>query len=187
MGHSGGLHSLYDATDPDLSRFAALNHKLIVWHGWSDPHISPLNSIAYYEAMQHTMGQQRVKEFARLYLFPGGYHCGGGDGPFNMDLLTPIMQWVETGAAPNQIIASHTSQPNGPIDRTRPVFPYPQQAKYTGSGSINDAANFTSKNAAALPANRLEWLGSGFYTPGYETWCTVKDKVATCSHEKNAH
>jgi feruloyl esterase len=150
------LHSLYDATDPDLGRFSALNHKLIIWHGWADPHISPLNSIAYYEAMQHTMGQQRVKDFARLYLFPGGYHCGGGEGPFNMDLLTPIMQWVETGTAPNQIIASDTK-------RTSSIVPYAPKANAT---------------------NRLEWLGSGFYTPGYETWCTVKDKVATCSKER---
>lgn len=172
------LHSLYDATDPDLSHFATLNHKLIIWHGWSDPHISPLNSIAYYEAMQNFMGKQRVQDFARLYLFPGGYHCGGGDGPFNMDLLTPIMQWVESGAAPNQIIASQAK-------RTRPVFPYPQQAKYTGYGDVNAAASFTATAAPELPARRLEWLGSSFYKPGYETWCIVKDNAATCSHDRH--
>jgi feruloyl esterase len=93
----------------------------MIWHGWADPHISPLNSIAYYEAMQHTLGEQRVKKFARLYLFPGGYHCGGGEGPFNMDLLTPVMQWVESGIAPNKIVATHTKGSAGLPDLHRAV------------------------------------------------------------------
>ena len=143
------LHALFDATDPDLSRFAGLSHKLILWHGWADPHISPLNSIAYYQAMRQMLGELRVKEFARLYLFPGGYHCGGGEGPFNVDLLTPMMQWVESGMAPDKIIASHTKGavgPNAPpqaVDRMRPVYPYPEQAKYNGKGSIDMDANFS--------------------------------------------
>jgi hypothetical protein len=212
------LHNLFDATDPDLSRFAGLDHKLIMWHGWADPHISPLNSIAYYEAMQHTLGEQRVKQFARLYLFPGGYHCGGGEGPFNMDLLTPIMQWVESGMAPNKIMAMHTkdsagppgppqggpppsgarpgarvpmgapgllSPTPGPVDRTRPVFPYPEQAKYTGQGSIDAETNFLPATGTALPPDHLHWLGSSFYTPGYETWCTVTAKGVRCSFQKS--
>ena len=178
------LHNLFDATDPDLSRFAGLSHKLIIWHGWADPHISPLNSIAYYEAMQRTLGEQRVNDFARLYLFPGGYHCGGGDGPFNMDLLTPMMQWVESGIAPDKIVASHSiggGGPGGPppggrpptipltVDRTRPVFPYPTQAKYSGKGSIDTAANFVPVKDTELQTKDLRWAGQSFYSPGYET------------------
>jgi feruloyl esterase len=104
------LHAIYDATDPNLSSFEKLGGKLILWHGLSDPHISPLNTIAYYTAMQKLMGADAVVRFARLYLFPGGYHCGGGEGPFNMDLLTPIMLWTEQGIAPGAIIASHVDQ-----------------------------------------------------------------------------
>ncbi len=193
------LHNLFDATDPDLSRFAGLSHKLIIWHGWSDPHISPLNSIAYYEAMQRTLGEQRVNDFARLYLFPGGYHCGGGDGPFNMDLLTPMMQWVESGIAPDKIVASHSiggGGPGGPppggrpptipltVDRTRPVFPYPTQAKYSGKGSIDTAANFVPVKGTELPTKDLRWAGQAFYSPGYETWCTVTGNGADCSAQK---
>ncbi len=227
------LHALFDATDPDLSRFAALGHKLIMWHGWADPHISPLNSIAYYQAMQRTLGEQKVKDFARLYLFPGGYHCGGGEGPFNMDLLTPIMQWVESGMAPDKIVASHTKAPagfrgppagdrppnaqNGPppmapggppsgmrpgppgpmgapgllpptpgaVDRTRPIFPYPGQARYTGTGSIDSETSFVLGKGVELPANRLQWMGSSFYTPGYEMWCTVTTSGVQCSTQKS--
>lgn len=100
------LHGLYDATDPDLTPFAAAGGKLILWHGLADPHISPLNTIAYYTAMEKLLGKQAVDRFARLYLFPGGYHCGGGEGPFNVDLLSAIMSWVERGDAPNALIAS---------------------------------------------------------------------------------
>ena len=183
------LHTLFDATDPDLGRVAGLGHRLIIWHGWSDPHISPLNSIAYYEAMEHTLGGPRVKDFARLYLFPGGYHCGGGDGPFSMDLLTPMMQWVETGMAPDKIIAAHTTggggARQGAVDRTRPVFPYPEQTKYGGQGSIDDAGSFVRVKATELPAKDLRWAGQSFYTPGYETWCTVQASGVQCSAQKS--
>jgi hypothetical protein len=101
------LHGLYDATDPDLGGFAKNGGKLILWHGLSDPHISPLNTIAYYTAMSRVMGEVEVQKFARLYLFPGGGHCGGGEGPFNIDLLSAIMAWVERGSVPFAFLASH--------------------------------------------------------------------------------
>jgi len=110
------LHALYDATDPDLSGFAKSGGKLILWHGLADPHISPLNTIAYYTAMTGVMGDAEVQKFARLYLFPGGYHCGGGEGPFSFDLMSVIMAWVERGSAPSAIVASHQPEaPRGPI------------------------------------------------------------------------
>ncbi len=184
------LHGLYDATDPDLSDFAKNGGKLILWHGLADPHISPLNTIAYYTAMDRVMGEAEVRKFARLYLFPGGYHCGGGEGPFNVDLLSAIMAWVERGTAPFVLLASHQqggatgpiagmppmprATPSG-VDRTRPVFPYPQTAKYNGSGSIDDAGNFSLGPAEPVPAERLQWLGSSFYTPHYELWCVGDD------------
>jgi len=70
-------------------------------------------------------------------------HCGGGDGPNTFDTVTALEQWVEKGKAPDQIIASHSAA--GKVDRTRPLCPYPQVAKYKGSGSIDDAANFDCK------------------------------------------
>lgn len=103
-------HSLFDATNPDLSAFSNKGGKLIVWHGWSDPHISPLNSIAYYTAVRQQMGAARADTFTRLYLFPGMYHCANGEGPNQIDLLTPMMAWVEGGTAPDAIEARQPAQ-----------------------------------------------------------------------------
>ena len=201
------LHALYDATDPDLSPFERAGGKLILWHGLADPHISPLNTIAYYTAMNQVMGQKTVQQFARLYLFPGGYHCGGGEGPFNFDLLSAIMGWVEKGSAPFAMLASHQAGgPQGPIpgvppgmpaggmrpggmpsaaepkvDRTRPVFPYPLTARYAGKGSIDDAKNFVAGPEKSVSATQLQWLGSGFYVPHYEQWCQGQGAAMTCS------
>lgn len=190
------LHGLYDATDPDLVRFAERSGKLILWHGLADPHISPLNTIAYYNALIGLMGQERVRSFARLYLFPGGYHCGGGEGPFTFDSLTPLMAWVERGRAPYAIIATQLPQSDGPIagapglvpaagrppmpppdqpgaasPRSRPVYPYPVTAKYRGKGSLDDASSFIAGPDQPVPPSRFEWLGSSLFAPDYELWC----------------
>ena len=185
------LHSLYDATDPDLTPFARNGGKLILWHGWADPHISPLNTIAYYGAMQRSMGASAVSKFSRLYLFPGGYHCGGGEGPFDFDVLTPLMAWVERDAAPGALIAAHSPGRGGPMaaptarpDRTRPVFPYPSTAKYIGTGGIDDAANFVIGATRVIPAEALQWLGSGFYSTRYEAWCTAEGTLMTCQSQR---
>jgi hypothetical protein len=100
------LHPMYDATNPDLSRFAKAGGTLIIWHGWADPHISPVNSIAYHEAVQRQMGKAATAAFERLYLLPGLHRCAGGEGPSQLDLLTPMLAWVEQGQAPDAIIAT---------------------------------------------------------------------------------
>lgn len=179
------LHNLYDATDPDLTPFAKAGGKLILWHGLADPHISPLNTIAYYTAMEKVMGAKPVQQFARLYLFPGGYHCGGGEGPFSFDLTTALMAWVEKGSAPLAMLASHqVSAPRGPaaakVDRTRPVYPYPLTAKYIGTGSIDDASSFSAGPANPATPAQLQWAGSAFYTPHYESWCTGQGATMSC-------
>lgn len=97
------LHSLYDATNPDLRAFAKAGGKLIIWHGWADPHISPLNSIAYHNALGKEMGVSQRQAFERLYLLPGVYHCSNGEGPSLVDFLTPVMNWVEKGQAPDAV------------------------------------------------------------------------------------
>jgi feruloyl esterase len=81
-----------------------------------------------------------VMDSYRLFMVPGMNHCGGGDGPNTFDMLSALEQWKEQGKAPNQILASHMT--DGKVDRTRPLCPYPQTAKYKGSGSTDDAANF---------------------------------------------
>ncbi|GLR09800.1 tannase/feruloyl esterase family alpha/beta hydrolase [Mixta theicola] len=97
------LHNLYDATNPDLRAFARAGGKLIIWHGWADPHISPLNSIAYHHALGKEMGTSQRQAFERLYLLPGVYHCSNGEGPSLVDFMTPVMNWVENGQAPEAV------------------------------------------------------------------------------------
>ncbi len=92
-------HPLYDGTVPDVAAFAARGGKLILWHGDSNPHISPTNSISYYEAVKSTIGEAKAKEAVRFFLLPGVYHCEGGEGPVRTDVLTAIVDWVERGAA----------------------------------------------------------------------------------------
>ena len=74
------------------------------------------------------------------FMLPGMGHCGGGEGPNVFDKVDALEQWVEHSKAPEKFIASHST--NGKVDRTRPLCPYPQVAKYKGTGSIDDAANF---------------------------------------------
>jgi feruloyl esterase len=74
---------------------------------------------------------------------PGMGHCAGGEGPNEFDTLSAMERWVEQGTPPAQIVASHRT--GGRVDRTRPLCPYPQVARYKGSGSIDDATNFSCR------------------------------------------
>ena len=130
------------ATDPNLRDFFHRAGKLLQYHGWSDPSISPLNSINYYNSVLDFMGgPANVRDSYRLFMAPGMDHCGGGDGPNTFDSIRAIEEWVEAGKAPDQIIASHIR--DGKADRTRPLCPYPQVAIYKGIGSTDEAAKFS--------------------------------------------
>jgi feruloyl esterase len=131
-----------DATNPDLRPLQRRGGKLILYHGWSDPDISPLNTINYYNQVQATVGSS-TPQFLRLFMVPGMNHCGGGPGPNHFDGVTALEEWVEDGEAPEKIIAFHTTE--GEVDRTRPLCPYPQVAVYSGKGSTNNAVNFSCK------------------------------------------
>ena len=78
-----------------------------------------------------------------LFMVPGMGHCQGGPGTDVFDKAAAIDQWVESGVKPQSIVASHLT--GGVVDRTRPLCAYPATARYSGSGSIEDAANFSCK------------------------------------------
>ncbi|HLY63426.1 MAG TPA: tannase/feruloyl esterase family alpha/beta hydrolase [Terriglobia bacterium] len=147
-----------NSTNPDLSPFMKRGGKLILYHGWSDAAISPLNSIDYYQSVESKMGEGIAHSFTRLYMAPGMQHCGGGPGPNvfgeypgdpNNDpghnIYVALEKWVEGGSAPSSIIATKYvddgNRTKG-VRMTRPLCPYPQIAWYKGSGDTNDAANF---------------------------------------------
>jgi feruloyl esterase len=134
-------NEVMNATDPNLKPFFSHNGKLLIYHGWSDTNVATLNTIKYYNSVVDTTGGPKVFDNVRLFLEPGMGHCGGGEGPNVFDKVGALEQWVEQGKAPDKIIASHSTA--GKVDRTRPLCPYPQVAKYSGSGSIDDAANFS--------------------------------------------
>lgn len=141
------------ATDnPDLSAFKARGGKIILWHGWSDQLIMPQGTVRYYERVRQTVPGS--DEFSRLYMVPGMAHCAGGTGVSEFgqvtsglvaaeprtDMFRALMAWSEKGQAPTSITAARID--SGAVTRTRPLCPFPQVARHTGSGSTDDAANF---------------------------------------------
>jgi feruloyl esterase len=143
-----------NSVDADLTRFRRHGGKLLQYHGWSDPLISPYNSIDYYEAvLARSARSSRVaaladtQQFHRLFMVPGMGHCRGGEGTDNFDGLAALQSWVEQGRAPERIEA--TRQAEGKPLRSRPLCAYPKQAVYSGQGSSDESANFRCELAAA--------------------------------------
>ena len=143
-----------NAIDADLTAFRSRGGKLILYHGWNDPAISPWNTIAYYQTVQDAMGAKQADSFVRLYMVPGMEHCAGGPGPSafgqlgipttggpKYGIFDALVDWTEKGVAPQTVIATKYDS-DKKATMTRPLCPYPAIAKYKGTGDTNDAANF---------------------------------------------
>jgi Tannase and feruloyl esterase len=142
-----------NAVDPNLKSLRNRGGKLILYHGWNDPALAPMATVNYYQSVVSKMSQKETADFVRLYMVPGMQHCGGGPGPDSFgatpvapradsqhSMSTALESWVEQGTPPGKIIASKYAGDRAA--RTRPLCPYPQVARYSGTGSTDDAANF---------------------------------------------
>ena len=156
-----------DSADPDLTRFRDSGARLLVYHGWSDPDISPLGSVNYYESVLATTGGavpgdaatreralSNTRDFFRLFLVPGMGHCRGGPGYNSLDPLPALERWVEEGIAPESIPATRVE--GDTVVRSRPICAYPAASKWDGAGDPDDAGSFTcvSGNREPPPPGR---------------------------------
>jgi feruloyl esterase len=150
----------------NLDAFVQRGGKLLIYHGWADGSITPLNSINYYSSVVEAVKGKRQLELAeavkevqnsvRLFLVPGMGHCGGGPGPDVFDALGALDQWVDGGVTPVKIIASHVT--NGAQTFSRPLCPYPQVAQYMRSGDRNNAGMW-----ACMSGRSIEVFDHSFY------------------------
>lgn len=164
----GTLNWLRWAGNPDLRRFRDAGGKIITWHGWDDGETAPGASVDYHETVTRTMGGvAETQKFSRLFMLPGVAHCRRGPGGDAVDWLTAIENWVERGQAPDQVTVHHLTKeqnylglprpryplPAGSFDRTRPVYPYPLIARYSGQGDPNLAANWRPGTLSSGPGS----------------------------------
>ena len=152
---------IMNATDVSFKGFKARGGKFIAFAGWADPIVTPLSSVHYYQSVVAAQDKApaaalaKTQEFYRLFLAPGVGHCGGGPGPNEFgqaggtgdadhDLVVALQRWVEQGVAPSRIIATKFTgdDPAKGVALTRPLCPFPQVAKYSGSGDVADAKSF---------------------------------------------
>ena len=150
------LQPILSSVNPDLSAFRRHGGKLIQYAGWADTAIAPENGLNYYRAVQRKIGDPH--NFYRVFMVPGMAHCNGGAGPnafgngtangpvidANHDVLKALEAWVEHGAAPQQIIATHyvNNVATQGIQFQRRLCPFPQRGEYKGHGDPSDASNF---------------------------------------------
>ncbi len=135
------------ASDPNgYRRFIRGGRKLIIYHGYSDPALTPFRTIGLYDQLAAAAGgYDKLQRSVRLFMVPGMQHCIGGPGPNVFDTLTPLEAWVEQGVAPASIPAAHyvNDDPTQVVDRTMPLCPYPTQATYAGAGDVNAAGSWS--------------------------------------------
>jgi Tannase and feruloyl esterase len=151
--------ALYDANDADLAAFRAGGGRLILWQGGADMAAGANGLPDYYQRLRnHSAGLQSTERFARYFIVPGVYHCGGGYIPYQEDFLGPLVRWVERSKPPEEITA--TARLDDGTYRLRPLYPYPVSARYVGHGDINSVTSFEPSMPSRTPQDAYRWAGS---------------------------
>jgi hypothetical protein len=147
----------WQADNPRLDLVKNAGTKVLTWHGGGDQLIFPFQSFTYWtRVFAEYGGPANVDPFYRAFFFPGVAHCGGNSVPQPPDMFQALVDWVESGVAPDYLVATQT----GATPRTRKACKYPNEAVYNGSGSVDDHANWHCKvnltEPAELAANQVQ-------------------------------
>jgi feruloyl esterase len=171
------------STSADIKQFVDYGHKMIWYHGMSDPGPPALGTIKYYQEMAEEFGGlEQAQNFSRFYPIPNMGHCNGGPTTDKFDLLTPLVNWVENGVAPGPVTATgsnftpaayQVSFVQGPAARARPLCPYPQQVRFTGS--------VTTAGGVPVATNQADLADATKYK------CITVDDQDRGSHDRGSH
>jgi feruloyl esterase len=143
------------ANPTDLSALRNRGGRVLLFHGVSDAVFSVNTSTQWFRELNAAQGGTAA-DFARVFPVPGMAHCSGGPATDQFDVITPLVRWVEEGIAPDRILASARGPGNaGAVNaelpagwapnRTRPLCPYPQVARFVPGGNMEDAASFACR------------------------------------------
>lgn len=143
-----GADAVFNPT-PDLSAFKARGGRMITFWGWADTALNPQMGLDYYDRLVGRYGLAGTQDFYRLFLIPGVAHCGGGYGPDEIDAMTEVITWVETGVAPARLPARGRGS-DGARDYNRAYCPYPAATRHEGAGDPEDPRSY----ACAAPSGR---------------------------------
>ncbi len=203
----GVLAPLYNGADTNLRPFQQHGGKLLLWQGAEDATVQQQSTIAYYQGVQQALGAPLTDGFLRFFLLPGVGHCGGGDGPAQIDVLSPLMAWVELHRQPEMIVAGkpanqRTGIPGAagqgagdaaprypyapaaqPVVLNRPVYPFPNIARYDGKGDKNEPASYKPVRSQVKTPQALDSRAEKLIGPDNHAFYKAENGQLVRAHE----